>query len=65
MNSINQYGNSLIVPYGQNGYSPYFFGKANYNAQPNEAPTNNLLWVQGVEIINEQNKKRTNLFKNI
>ena len=49
MNSINQYGNSLTVPYGQNGYSPYFFGKANYNAQPNEAPTNNLLWVQGIE----------------
>ena len=50
MNNMNQYGNNLIAPYGQTGYSPYFFGK-NYNQyqQQQETPTNNLLWVQGIE----------------
>ena len=47
---MNNYGNNLNAPYGQNGYSPYFYGK-NYNQYPqqNETPTNNLLWVQGIE----------------
>ena len=50
MNNMNNYGNNLNAPYGQNGYSPYFYGK-NYNQYPqqNETPTNNLLWVQGIE----------------
>lgn len=50
MNNMNQYGNNLNAPYGQIGYSPYFYGK-NYNQyqQQNETPTNNLLWVQGIE----------------
>lgn len=50
MNNMNQYGNNLNAPYGQTGYSPYFFGK-NYNQyqQQQETPTNNLLWVQGIE----------------
>lgn len=47
---MNNYGNNLNAPYGQTGYSPYFFGK-NYNQyqQQQETPTNNLLWVQGIE----------------
>ena len=50
MNNMNNYGNNLNAPYGQTGYSPYFFGK-NYNQyqQQQETPTNNLLWVQGIE----------------
>lgn len=50
MNNMNNYGNNLNAPYGQAGYSPYFYGK-NYNQYPqqNETPTNNLLWVQGIE----------------
>ena len=50
MNNMNQYGNNLNAPYGQVGYSPFFNGK-NYNQyqQQNETPTNNLLWVQGIE----------------
>ena len=51
MNNMNNYGNNLNAPYGQNGYSPYFYGK-NYNQyqpQQQETPTNNLLWVQGIE----------------
>ena len=51
MNNMNQYGNNLNAPYGQIGYSPFFNGK-NYNQyqpQQNETPTNNLLWVQGIE----------------
>ena len=50
MNNMNNYGNNLNAPYGQAGYSPYFYGK-NYNQyqQQQETPTNNLLWVQGIE----------------
>jgi len=50
MNNMNNYGNNLNAPYGQTGYSPYFFGK-NYNQyqQQQETPVNNLLWVQGIE----------------
>ena len=47
MNNMNQYGNNLIAPYGQTGYSPFFNGQ-NYNRQQ-ESPSNNLLWVQGIE----------------
>ncbi len=47
MNNMNQYGNNLIAPYGQTGYSPFFYGQ-NYNKQQ-ENPSNNLLWVQGIE----------------
>ena len=44
-----QYGNNLIAPYGQNGYSPFFNGKNSYNQQTAEAAINNLVWVQGIE----------------
>lgn len=50
--NMNQYGNNLNVPYGQTGYSPYFFGKNfnQYQQQTTEStPTNNLIWVQGIE----------------
>ena len=46
MNNMNQFGNNLNAPYGQNDYSQFFYGKNNYN---NQAPNNNLLWVQGIE----------------
>ena len=48
--SMNQYGNNLIAPYGQNDYSPFFNGRSTYvSQQQNNTPTNNLLWVQGIE----------------
>lgn len=50
MTNMNQYGNNLIAPYGQNGYSPFFNGKNQYSQnQQMESPLNNLLWVQGIE----------------
>lgn len=50
MNNMNQYGNNLIAPYGQNGYSHFFNGQNyNYNRPQQEQPANNLLWVQGIE----------------
>lgn len=50
MTNMNQYGNNLIAPYGQNGYSPFFNGKNQYTPnQTIENPLNNLLWVQGIE----------------
>ena len=45
--NMNQYGNNLIAPYGQNGYSPFFYGRNSTTAE--QSPTNNLLWVQGLE----------------
>ena len=50
MNNMNQYGNNLIAPYGQSGYSHFFNGQ-NYNQynRQQEQPANNLLWVQGIE----------------
>ena len=49
MTNMNQYGNNLIAPYGQNGYSPFFNGRSSYNQQTTDTPANNLLWVQGIE----------------
>ena len=49
MTSMQQYGNNLIAPYGQNGYSPFFNGRNSYNQQTIDTPANNLLWVQGIE----------------
>ena len=50
LNNMNQYGNNLNAQYGQNGYSPFFYGKNLYNQQQQtDAPLNNLLWVQGIE----------------
>lgn len=48
--NMNQYGNNLIAPYGQqNDYSPFFYGRNGIQQQQNNTPTNNLLWVQGIE----------------
>ena len=44
MAMMQQYGNNLNAPYGQQDYSHFFNGK-NYNSQMN----NNLIWVQGIE----------------
>ena len=48
MNNMNQYGNNLSTPYGVQDYSPFFNGRNNMN-MTNQAPSNNLLWVQGLE----------------
>ena len=45
-NNMQFYGNNLNAPYGQNGYSHFFNGKNSYQQ---DAPSNNLLWVQGIE----------------
>ena len=45
---MNQYGNNLSTPYGVQDYSPFFNGRNNMN-MTNQAPSNNLLWVQGLE----------------
>jgi len=49
--NMNQYGNNLIAPYGQqNDYSQFFYGRNGIQQQQNNTPpTNNLLWVQGIE----------------
>lgn len=49
MNNMNQYGNNLNAPYGQLGYSPFFNGRNQYQQTTEQSPTNNLLWVQGIE----------------
>ena len=48
INNMNQYGNNLSTPYGVQDYSPFFNGRNNMN-MTNQAPSNNLLWVQGLE----------------
>ena len=48
MNNMNQYGNNLSTLYGVQDYSPFFNGRNNIN-MTNQAPSNNLLWVQGLE----------------
>ena len=48
INNMNQYGNNLSTPYGVQDYSPFFNGRNNIN-MTNQAPSNNLLWVQGLE----------------
>ncbi|MBO7696754.1 MAG: hypothetical protein J6T10_29355 [Methanobrevibacter sp.] len=48
INNMNQYGNNLGTPYGAQDYSPFFNGRNNMN-MTNQAPSNNLLWVQGLE----------------
>lgn len=48
MNNMNQYGNNLSTPYGTQDYSPFFNGRNNMN-MTNQSPSNNLLWVQGIE----------------
>lgn len=56
MNNMNQYGNNLIAPYGQNGYSHFFNGQNyNYNSQYhlNKIATGYDM----VDIIEEQDKK--------
>lgn len=49
MNNMNQYGNNLGTPYGTQDYSPFFYGRNNMNMTNNQPPSNNLLWVQGIE----------------
>lgn len=46
MAMMNQYGNSLPNPYGQQDYSNFFGSKNNYGAQ---GLNSNLVWVQGLE----------------
>ena len=48
MNNMNQFGNNLNAPYGQNDYSQFFYGKNQYGQQQQQN-MNNLLWVQGIE----------------
>ena len=48
INNMNQYGNNLSTLYGVQDYSPFFNGRNNIN-MTNQAPSNNLLWVQGLE----------------
>ena len=49
MNNMNQFGNNLNAPYGQNDYSQFFYGKNQYGQQQQQQNMNNLLWVQGIE----------------
>lgn len=45
MSITQQYGNSLMPPYGQD-YSNFFGSR---NMMPNQGTGNNLVWVQGIE----------------
>ena len=49
MAMMQQYGNNLITPYGQQDYSHFFYGKNNMPAPQPQQQTNNLIWVQGIE----------------
>ena len=52
MNITQQYGNSLMSPYGQQDYSNFFGSRGmagNYNTTPVQGTGNNLIWVQGIE----------------
>lgn len=52
MNITQQYGNSLMSPYGQQDYSNFFGSRGmagNYNTTPVQGTGNNLICVQGIE----------------
>lgn len=51
MSITQQYGNSLMSPYGQD-YSNFFGSRGmagSYNTMPSQNAVNNLVWVQGIE----------------
>lgn len=51
MSITQQYGNSLMSPYGQD-YSGFFGSRGmagNYSTMPVQGLNNNLVWVQGIE----------------
>ena len=51
--AMNQFGNNLVNPYGQQDYSNFFSSKNNYNnsayVNNHQGLNTNLIWVQGIE----------------
>ena len=47
--TMNQYGNSLSNPYGQQDYSNFFGFKNGYSNSASQGLNTNLIWVQGIE----------------
>lgn len=47
--AVNQFGNNLMTPYGQQDYSNFFSSRNGYNNYNNQGLNTNIIWVQGIE----------------